>query len=519
MVADGARIPRLGVPGAARPQLRPRGGRRRGNAAGAGRGEEQPHAVPAGELRGLPSVGQLHQRLQIVDLELPGHVGSSQSELPGRTQGLGDRAGRAHLEGRTSLPRRGHGRSVPELDREGTVRKQPLDLPAKRRRSRECHPRLLRTAGGGRAILPCRFTADSGLPQFQVRHSGAPPAGGAVRPLTPRIEAHVHRAASGSRHGSALHRDSTFADLDADVARGRQPAGSTLLGPRQPLPRLYGTGDDNEQGVRVRRRYCAQLARAVRATGPEFSHQMPPLELELARRFREPAHGAGPTQLAPIEPISTSAGLGMDAGEVTVQASHGIGQGPKPEQLRVTVIAPGRSLKHRPGEQRLAPEGDQPLHVEILGVNRPQSHVGEVPGRWHAPESERRAGGTPRFTCLDSVTGIAPHQPTRWQRVHKPPRMRSTMSPAGGPPTIPGPGPGSRRRRPRSRRAAATAPWRTAAARSGSFARQESTRSSRAAGIGRSVRADGGVGGVWACWSSSPIGVSAVKTNCPVRSQ
>src|SRR2546425_1376622 len=44
-------------------------------------------------------------------------------------------------------------------------------------------------------------------------------------------------------------------------------------------------------------------------------------------------------------------------------------------------------------------------------------------------------------------------------------------------------------------------------------------RSSSAVGIGRSVRADGGVGGVWACCMSSPIGVSAVNTNCPVRSQ
>src|SRR2546428_913139 len=53
----------------------------------------------------------------------------------------------------------------------------------------------------------------------------------------------------------------------------------------------------------------------------------------------------------------------------------------------------------------------------------------------------------------------------------------------------------------------------------GSFARQASTRSSSAAGIDCCVRAEGGAGGAWACCMSSPMGVSAVNTNCPVKSQ
>src|SRR5437868_2175387 len=53
----------------------------------------------------------------------------------------------------------------------------------------------------------------------------------------------------------------------------------------------------------------------------------------------------------------------------------------------------------------------------------------------------------------------------------------------------------------------------------GALARQDITRSSSALGIGISIRADGGVGGVCACCTRYPIGVSAVNTNSPVRSQ
>ena len=74
---------------------------------------------------------------------------------------------------------------------------------------------------------------------------------------------------------------------------------------------------------------------------------MPPLELELARRFREPAHGAGPTQLAPdrTDIHERRPRHGRRRGNCSGKPRHRAG--PEPEQLRVTVIAPG-SLPEAP---------------------------------------------------------------------------------------------------------------------------------------------------------------------------
>ena len=50
----------------------------------------------------------------------------------------------------------------------------------------------------------------------------------------------------------------------------------------------------------------------------------------------------------------------------------------KPLQLRVPAIATGAPTKHLARKQRLTPQRDQALGVEVPRVNRPQAHGGVV---------------------------------------------------------------------------------------------------------------------------------------------
>ena len=89
--------------GAARAQL---GAGRRAAAASAR--TRAPRRRRAGARRGavdrrrLPAVEQPHHRVEVVDLEVAGHVGAAEAELARRAQRVRERARRAHGEGRAA---------------------------------------------------------------------------------------------------------------------------------------------------------------------------------------------------------------------------------------------------------------------------------------------------------------------------------------------------------------------------------------------------------------------------------
>ena len=132
-------IPDFRVPGAARAQLHRRCRQGQGGAGRADRGEHQLHPVPESEGWWPPPIQQGDQGVEIVDLEIARDIRSTEAELSRRTKRVCHCLWRTGDEGGPTLPRCRHDRTVPELDREGTFWKQPLDLPPQRRRRRDSH--------------------------------------------------------------------------------------------------------------------------------------------------------------------------------------------------------------------------------------------------------------------------------------------------------------------------------------------------------------------------------------------
>ena len=114
-----------------RPRLRGRSsaaggrGRRRSPAA---RSAAAPSRSRCGEAerRRVPAAEQGDDPVQVVDLDLPAHVGAAEPQLARRAQNVADGPRRADGQGRAAAGRR-HTGPVPELDREGAVVKRSLD--------------------------------------------------------------------------------------------------------------------------------------------------------------------------------------------------------------------------------------------------------------------------------------------------------------------------------------------------------------------------------------------------------
>ncbi len=127
VVADGLRVAALRVPapparaklggGRLRPAMEARGPQRRRSESQSLR-EAERGRVPAAEQRDHP--------VQVVDIDFPANVGATEPELAGGAQNVTDGARGTNRQGR-AVARRRNARPVPELDREGTIRKRALD--------------------------------------------------------------------------------------------------------------------------------------------------------------------------------------------------------------------------------------------------------------------------------------------------------------------------------------------------------------------------------------------------------
>ena len=80
------------------------------------------------------------------------------------------------------------------------------------------------------------------------------------------------------------------------------------------------------------------------------------------------ANRAYRAQLGPIECVPTASGLVMDDGQVRVDRQAGMGMCLEALQLGVVRVAARLAAKNGLGEQCLAPERDQPLGIQILGM-------------------------------------------------------------------------------------------------------------------------------------------------------
>ena len=154
--------------------------------------------------------------------------------------------------------------------------------------------------------------------------------------------------------------------------------------------------DDAKQGMCCRNRQVKMAPIDRRAAPLQFAQQPAPFVLQLAVGRADALHASGSAKFRAIECVTSSTGLVVDESKVTVHGSARCRTGPEPRELRMLAISDGASAKHLAGEQRLAPEGDQSLCVEIPGMKRPQAHrvscgstihatrVHRYPVRWHA---------------------------------------------------------------------------------------------------------------------------------------
>lgn len=133
----------------------------------------------------------------------------------------------------------------------------------------------------------------------------------------------------------------------------------------------------------LRRGKAPPPAIVLGATHGELPQEVFPLVLELAScddNRRDGAHGA---DFGPIESVAARRSFSVDGTKVRAHGVTRRGVGLEPHELRVMTVAFGRAPQHRPGEQRFAPERDEPLRIEIARMNRPQPHR-RIYGIWVA---------------------------------------------------------------------------------------------------------------------------------------
>ena len=128
MVAHRARVALRRVPPAAEPQLGRGTCGGRAEAECAGRRERELRLLAPLDAGELPLGQHLEHGVQVVHVERAGHVGAAEAELARRQERVGERVGRAHLEGGPAAVRRGKRGAVPEPHRERPVGQGLVEL-------------------------------------------------------------------------------------------------------------------------------------------------------------------------------------------------------------------------------------------------------------------------------------------------------------------------------------------------------------------------------------------------------
>jgi hypothetical protein len=140
------------------------------------------------------------------------------------------------------------------------------------------------------------------------------------------------------------------------------------------LPRFDRPRLNTKQWVAFRSQDIAPLAVQRRIPHFELHEQMSPLILDLVRRHGNRHLNLDKADLAPVERIAANLGLGMDALQIRTDDRLGCRMGEKPLELRMIPVAASRARQHGTSQQRFAPERDEPLRVEIPGVQGPETH-------------------------------------------------------------------------------------------------------------------------------------------------
>src|SRR5688572_2840208 len=106
---------------------------------------------------------------------------------------------------------------------------------------------------------------------------------------------------------------------------------------------------------------------------------MIPLEFELPPRRHDTLAVAHRSDLRSIEGITTSIGFGVDDGQIPADCAARGGVLLKSQELRMVTIAARRTTQDRAREQRLTPERNQALRIEMRRMERPDTQPLTLP--------------------------------------------------------------------------------------------------------------------------------------------
>lgn len=96
--------------------------------------------------------------------------------------------------------------------------------------------------------------------------------------------------------------------------------------------------------------------------------QMAPLMRKLARTDRNVLNHPNRTDLGMVEGVAPMRGLGVNRSQVCVDGQARMRMRAEALELRMVFVATCLAADDRLGQQRLTPQGNQPLRVQVLGM-------------------------------------------------------------------------------------------------------------------------------------------------------
>ena len=110
------------------------------------------------------------------------------------------------------------------------------------------------------------------------------------------------------------------------------------------------------------------LGEQQRATSSQLLLQVQPLMGELPGTDRNGINGSDRSDFGPIEGVTPKSCLRVDRGQIRVDSQAWLGVRYEALQLGMTRVATSFAPQHSLGQQRLAPQRNQTLRIEVLGV-------------------------------------------------------------------------------------------------------------------------------------------------------
>ena len=120
---------------------------------------------------------------------------------------------------------------------------------------------------------------------------------------------------------------------------------------------------------------CAQpMAMQRPAASSELAHQVAPLVRKLPAGHRNGSHASQRADFAAIECVAAPGRFSVYLLQVRIDGRSRKGVRAEPLELRMVPVTAGFAAQDGLCEQRLAPERDQPLGIEIARMQAPEPH-------------------------------------------------------------------------------------------------------------------------------------------------